>query len=296
MQRPAWSRRRLAGLIRMRPTGIAAVVLALGIVGAGAYAAIPDTPGGTIHVLLRPGWTPIGTRAGPSCGIIDKARNPRGCDSRRRRADAQPARADGATGPAGPTGATGPVGPAGPTGGTGPRGRRWPVRRASRVRRARPACRTCGASTSTSPRSSASRCPPGHTDDAWTFDCGAGSEIISGGAYIEEEVNPTSPYETKIDESGALDARRWRVRIRNVGDDPVHDHATFLCADPPGQTRRATGQAAGLRSARRRRILIRSAWGHGCGRAPRGRGTGLRGLAAPVGSASASYPRRKVRP
>jgi hypothetical protein len=22
------------------------------------------------------------------------------------------------------------------------------------------------------------------------------------------------------------------VRIRNIGDDPVHDHATFLCADP----------------------------------------------------------------
>ena len=191
MQRPVWSRGEKGGS-RVRPAGIAAIVLALGIVGGGAYAAIPDTPGGTIHVCYDP-EDAREDEGGAELGIIDKARNPEDCD------DDEVELTFNAQGQSPPSG----------------------LQNLRRI-------------DIDFTEEFGSPLPPGNTDDAWTFDCGAGSEIISGGAYIEEEVNPTSPYETKIDESGALDARRWRVRIRNVGDDPVHDHATFLCADPPG--------------------------------------------------------------
>ena len=184
----------------MRPTAIIAVVLAVGIVGAGAYAAIPDTPGGTIHVCYDP-VDAVRDKSGATLRIIDKARNPDDCDDDE---------VELTFNQQGPQGEPGPPGPGG-------------LQNLRRV-------------DIDFTEEFGSPLPAGHTDDAWTFDCGAGSEIISGGAYIEEEVNPSSPYETKIDESGALDERRWRVRIRNIGDDPVHDHATFLCADPPGET------------------------------------------------------------
>jgi hypothetical protein len=175
----------------MRPAGVAAIVLALGIVGGGAYAAIPDTPGGTIHVCYEP-EDAREDEGGAKLGIIDKARNPKDCD------DDEVELTLNAQGPPPPSG----------------------LQNLRRV-------------DIDFTEEFGEPLPPGNVDDAWTFDCGAGSEIISGGAYIEEEVNPTSPYETKIDESGALDERRWRVRIRNIGDEEVHDHATFLCADPP---------------------------------------------------------------
>jgi hypothetical protein len=194
----------------MRPAGIAAIALALGVVGGGAYAAIPDTPGGTIHVCYDP-VDAQRDKSGAKLGIIDKARNPDDCDDD----DVELT-----------FNAQGPQGPPGPSG----------LQNLRRV-------------DIDFTEEFGGPLPPGHTDDAWTFDCGAGSQIISGGAYIEEEVNPTSPYETKIDESGALDDRRWRVRIRNVGDDEVHDHATFLCADPPGDAfaRQAKPRGSGSR-------------------------------------------------
>jgi len=203
----------------MRPAGIAAIVLALGVVGGGAYAAIPDTPGGLIHVCYDPGDA-RGDESGADLGIIDKARNPEDCDDDDVELTFNQSGSPGAPGPAGPTGATGPQGPAGlqgPQGEPGPSG----LQNLRRV-------------DIDFTEEFGEPLPPGNVNDAWTFDCGAGSQIISGGAYIEEEVNPASPYETKIDESGALDDRRWRVRIRNVGDEEVHDHATFLCADPSG--------------------------------------------------------------
>jgi len=217
----------------MRPTGIAAILLALGVVGGGAYAAIPDAPGGTIHVCYDP-VDAQRDKSGAKLGIIDKARNPDDCDDDdvELTFNAQGvAGAQGPQGPAGPTGTTGPQGPAGPSG-------------LSNVRHIDiDFTEEFGAPL-----------PAGGTDDEWTFDCGAGSVIISGGAYIEEGVNPSSAVETKIDESGALGDRRWRVRIRNIGAAAVHDHATFVCADPPGdaaarQTKpRGSGSREGSRS------------------------------------------------
>ena len=119
---PVWIRGREAASSRMRPTAIIAVVLAVGIVGAGAYAAIPDTPGGTIHVCYDP-EDAVRDKSGAKLRIIDKARNPDDCD------DDEVELTFNAAGPQGDR----------------------PGR----------ACRTCGASTSTSPRSSARRCPPG---------------------------------------------------------------------------------------------------------------------------------------
>lgn len=224
MLRPVRSRGRGAGRSLTRPAGLAAVVLAVGVVGGGAYAAIPDTPGGTIHVCYEP-EDAREDEGGAKLGIIDKARNPKDCDDDEVELTFNAQGVPGAQGPQGPAGPTGGTGPQGPQGLQGPQGEQGPP----------------GPSGLQNLRhididfteEFGSPLPSGNVNDAWTFDCGAGSVIISGGAYIEEEVNPSSPYETKIDESGALDERRWRVRIRNIGDDPVHDHATFVCADPP---------------------------------------------------------------
>ena len=229
MQRPGWSRRREAGGSRITPIGIAAIVLAVGVVGGGAYAAIPDTPGGTIHVCYD-AEDAREDESGAELGIIDKARNPEDCDDddveltfNQRDRPARPARRDRLARP----------GPQGPAGATGPQGRL--DLRASRDEPGPSGLGNLRRVDIDFTEEFGEPLPPGNINDAWTFDCGAGSQIISGGAYIEEEVNPSSPYETKIDESGALDDRRWRVRIRNIGDDPVHDHATFLCADPAGE-------------------------------------------------------------
>jgi len=211
---------------RVGPVGVAAGVIALGVVGVGAYAAIPDTPGGKIHVCYDRSDAERDP-SGAELGIIDKARNARGCDSD----DVE--LVFNQSGPAGPTGPSGPIGPAGPTGPAGSSGldnlRHVDIDFTEEF---------------------GEPLPPGNINDAWTFDCGAGSKIVSGGAYIEEEANPESSFETKIDESGALDERRWRVRIRNVGDAPVHDHATFVCADPSGDSaRQARPRGSGKRSA-----------------------------------------------
>jgi hypothetical protein len=58
---------------------VALLALVLAAAG-GAYAAIPDTPGGTIHVCYDPADANRDA-SGAKLGIIDKARNPRGCDS-----------------------------------------------------------------------------------------------------------------------------------------------------------------------------------------------------------------------
>lgn len=204
----------------MRPAGVAAVLLALGVVGGGAYAAIPDTPGGLIHVCYDP-VDAQRDKSGAKLGIIDKARNPDDCDNDDVELTFNAQGVPGATGP------QGPQGPAGPSG-------------LSNLRHV----------DIDFTEEFGSPLPAGHINDEWTFDCGEGSRIISGGAYIEEGVNPSSPYETKIDESGALDERRWRVRIRNVGAAAVHDHASFICADPPEEAfaRQLKPRGSGSRS------------------------------------------------
>jgi hypothetical protein len=66
--------------IRLSPSMLVAISALVLAAAGGAAAAIPDTPGGTVHVCYDPADANRDA-SGARLGIIDKARNPRGCDS-----------------------------------------------------------------------------------------------------------------------------------------------------------------------------------------------------------------------
>lgn len=111
------------------PIALAALVLSA---AGGAAAAIPDSPGGEIHVCYDAALA--AKQSGAKLSIIDKAVNPEGCDRKdteltfNQRGPQGPQGPQGIQGPKGdtgergPQGEPGPQGPRGDTGAQGPKG------------------------------------------------------------------------------------------------------------------------------------------------------------------------------
>jgi hypothetical protein len=211
---------------RLRPAGVAAVVLAVGVVGGGAYAAIPDDPGGTIHVCYDPADANRDA-SGAKLGIIDKARNPRGCDSDDVELTFNQTGPTGATGPAGPAGPTGPIGPAGTAGATGATGPAGPMGATGADGPTGPTgpqgspglsgierVIVDSPSNSESPKDATARCPAGKKVIGTAFDIDG-----AGGAVAIDEVRPVvgeqavraTAYEIRPGSSGTGTDNSWRV-------------------------------------------------------------------------------------
>ena len=113
-----WLRRRLHRPSVGTLLGLTALVVSLGGV---AFAAIPDSPGGLIHVCYDRSDA-VGDESGAKLGIIDKARNSRGCDSDDTELTFNQTGPKGDRGLTGPKGDQGLPGPKGDQGLPGPKG------------------------------------------------------------------------------------------------------------------------------------------------------------------------------